>query len=195
MTELPNGYSIRELGPEEFLPLWRAHRDRIFDGVMFRFPPEDPEKRSKLAAHVAERRRVAFGVFAGDEFVGWTLGHQIDAERFEMYNSAVLEAHRGKGLYRALVAKAVERAFDDGFSVVFSRHHPTNVAVLIPKLKNGFVITGLSLDPAYGTVVELSRFSTSLRADALHYRVGASPLSSTLRAALRGPKSGTGKSG
>jgi RimJ/RimL family protein N-acetyltransferase len=174
-TELPAGYEIRELTAEQFLPLWRRHRDRFFAGVAFRLDPG--------SAPPPQRWRLALGSFKDDEFVGWTVGHQIDASRFEMYNSAVFEAHRGLGLYRALVTATIDRVFAAGYTTVTSRHHPNNAAVLIPKLKCGFVISGLFVDPSFGTLVELSRYATPLQRSAFDYRVGLIPMDESLAGA------------
>jgi GNAT superfamily N-acetyltransferase len=181
---LPPDYEIRELTGEEFLPLWRQHRDRIFQGVAFRLdPPRDAAKEKPGG----EPWRLAYGLYHGTDFVGWTLGHGVDATRFEMYNSAVFEPHRGRGLYRALVLTVLDRVFAAGYGVVSSRHHPSNAAVLIAKLKCGFVISGMFVDPAFGTLVELSCFSTSLSRTAFDYRVGLAAMSDELSQSLRKP--------
>lgn len=172
---IPDDYEIRELSGEDFLPLWRQHRDRFFAGVAFRLDPG--------SAPAPARWRLAFGLYHRGEFIGWTVGHQIDAARFEMYNSAVFEEHRGVGLYRALVTTMVDRVFAAGYTTVTSRHHPNNVAVLIPKLKCGFVISGLFVDPSYGTLVELSRYATPLQRTAFDYRVGLAAMDDALDAA------------
>lgn len=190
---LPPDYEIRELTGEEFLPLWKQHRDRLFQGVSFRL---DPVRDAAAKKSGGEPWRLAYGLYhgadsssrsSGPEFVGWTLGHGVDATRFEMYNSAVFEPHRGRGLYRALVLTVLDRVFAAGYGVVSSRHHPSNAAVLIAKLKCGFVISGLLVDPAFGTLVELSRFATALQRSAFDYRVGLAAMSDELSQSLRKP--------
>jgi len=59
-----------------------------------------------------------------------------------------------------------------GFQRIYSRHRATNNAVLIPKLKAGFVLTSLEVSDAFGTMVHLTYFSHPLRRKILDYRVG-----------------------
>lgn len=63
---------------------------------------------------------------------------------------------------------------NDGFQVVVSRHNLTNNAVIIPKLKAGFVISGFEVDDRFGTLVKLSYFFNPLRRKLLDVRVGQS---------------------
>lgn len=91
-----------------------------------------------------------------------------------MMNTGVLEAHRRRGVYTALLPVVLKTAQQVGFQVVLSRHHATNNAVIIPKLKAGFVITGLELDDRYGTLVQLSYYFNPLRRRLLDVRVGQS---------------------
>ncbi len=167
--DLPDGYSIRQMSGPEFMPLWKQHRTAIFRQPSYNFGGNP----ASLSKRISERVRLAAGLFHGADFVGWSMGHQIDASSFEMYNSAVFESHRNRGLYRALVEFMVARAQAEGFEVILSRHHPSNAAVLIPKLKAGFAIVGLRVDPAYGTLVELARYTNDVRRQALEVRVGA----------------------
>ena len=84
--------------------------------------------------------RVSFGVYHENEFVGWSWGYQDSPEAFYMCNSAIMPAHRRKGLYTKLLTKMVAKINEHGFQRIYSKHNLTNNSVLIPKLKFGFKI-------------------------------------------------------
>lgn len=73
-----------------------------------------------------------------------------------MTNTGILEEHRRRGLYTALLPVVLNQLRQKGFQIVFSRHTLTNNAVIIPKLKAGFVISGFEVDDRFGTLVQLS---------------------------------------
>ena len=125
-----------------------------------------------LAGRLSERYALGFGLFQGDTFVGRHLGQQVLAGTFEMTNTGILQEHRGLGLYTALLPIVLERLKEVGFQIVFSRHNLTNNAVIIPKLKAGFVISGFEVDDRFGTLVQLSYFFNPLRRKLLDVRVG-----------------------
>jgi hypothetical protein len=51
--------------------------------------------------------------------------------------------------------KNITKAQEDGFQEITSRHHADNNAVIIPKLKTGFVIKGFEINPRFGLLVNL----------------------------------------
>ena len=75
-----------------------------------------------------------------------------------MAKSAVLPGHRRKGVYSALVRRAIEEAAAGGAIVVRSRHVAANNAVLIAKMKLGFIITGSEFSEEYGFLVRMTYF-------------------------------------
>jgi hypothetical protein len=89
-----------------------------------------------------------------------------------MRNSAILPNHRRKGLYSALLREVVIKLEKKGFQVITSRHNAGNNDVIIPKLKAGFLITGIELSDAFGTLVNLSYFTNPLRRKVTLYRSG-----------------------
>jgi hypothetical protein len=60
----------------------------------------------------------------------------------------------------------------DQFQIVYSRHVATNNQILIPKVKAGFVITGIEVLDVFGVMVHLSYFFNPLRRKVLDARVG-----------------------
>jgi hypothetical protein len=64
--------------------------------------------------------------------------------------------YRATRSYCALSSKRLPSQPDDsGFKSVLSRHSSTNNAILIPKLRLGFLINGMSIDAASGDMVHL----------------------------------------
>ena len=175
---MADGIQIRQLTWAEFAPHFTAHRDTVFAGD-HSYPLTvalDETARAKLTAldgHMSDVLDLNLGAFdAEGRFVGWAFGIQESRGRFYMINSAVLPEHRRRGIYSALLTRTLEEAAERGFQVVTSRHAATNNAVIIPKLKAGFVIAGMELDDVFGTLVHLRYDLNPLRREVLRYRAG-----------------------
>ena len=149
----------------------------MFDGVQrfrLRDAMSDEERKQvkALDARLGSPVKIRLGVFHGDQCVGWSWGFQESALRFYMCNSAILPEHRRQGLYTKLLQAVVERAEQLGFQEIYSRHVATNNAVIIPKLKAGFVMTAMEVNDLFGTLVHLTYYPNPLRKKVLDYRVG-----------------------
>lgn len=175
--DLPEGYSIAALSAEDFRPLFRAHRHKVFDeGIVFHAAETIPEADKRLiddrAARYAGRVTVNLALYHGRELIGWSWGIEETPEKFYMVNSFVDEAHRRQGLYTALMAEVVTQAQSAGFQVIYSRHAATNNAVIIPKLKAGFLVSGFELSDTFGLLLHLSCFTDPLRRRVMAFRSG-----------------------
>lgn len=111
-------------------------------------------------------------VMHGTEIIGWLLGGQADQETFYMMNTGILPAHQGKGIYTALLPKFLAYLQSLGYQKVSSRHIATHNAVIVPKLKAGFLITGMELNEQYGWLVHLTYYFNEARRAALMQRAG-----------------------
>ncbi len=89
-----------------------------------------------------------------------------------MINSAVLPTHRRQGIYGALLDRCIEIVSKQGFQIIYSRHHVTNNAVIIPKLKAGFIISKMELDDKFGVLVHLHYYTNKTRQQVMDYRSG-----------------------
>lgn len=113
------------------------------------------------------------GVFdQNNMMVGWHVGYQSDQATFYMMNSGILENHRRKGLYSDLLNFVIDHLSSKGFQVIYSRHTATNNAVIIPKLKAGFIISSLELDDIFGTLVHLRYYFNKTRRKIMDVRSG-----------------------
>lgn len=170
-------YTLALLDREVFLPFFDRHWPTVFEDIVD-YDPRDLLNETETAARERLRERLDavvrlnVGIHHRGELIGWSTGLQDSSERYSMTNSAVFPEHRGKGVYTAMLPKLLEIVRAEGFQVVYSRHQTTNNAVLVPKLKAGFVITGLEISDAYGTLVQLSYFFDERRRRVLDYRVG-----------------------
>ena len=99
-----------------------------------------------------------FGLVAyrGDVLVGWTQGYRQGRSDFCMLNSGVAASARRSGVYTALVEAVLVHAASQGYARVNSRHAASNTAVLIAKMRLGFLVSGFEYSEVYGPLVQLS---------------------------------------
>lgn len=107
------------------------------------------------------------------EIIAWSFGVQKSADEFFMRNSAVLPSYRRSGVYTAMLDKAVNFAAEQGFQRIYSYHKMSNNAVLIAKLKFGFVLSGFKVSDRNGCMAELTYFTNPKRKALYEIRVGA----------------------
>lgn len=132
-----------------------AERARVADLDAVLAPP--------LAHHVVLR--------AAGEPIGSYCGCQDSGGRYYMQNTILLPAWRGRGLYRTLLARVEATARDSGFLEMWSRHRADNNAVIVPKLRAGWVIAAFEVGPKYGLLVHLRRYLNDGVGLAFGYRV------------------------
>ena len=126
-----------------------------------------------LDSRLGDPLHLYLGAFDKDgQFVGWAWGKQEQKAKFCMVNSGVIEGHRRMGAYSALVQSTVEKMSSKGFQLIYSRHCATNNAVIIPKLKAGFVISKFEIDDTHGVLVHLHYYTNALRRKVVDYRTG-----------------------
>lgn len=170
-------YGFRVMNPAEFAPLFKRYRPIVFSKkVAFEAPQvmsaEERKATKKLGSNLTQTYWLRIGIYHREEFVGWSFGWQESAEVFYMCNTGILAAHQNKGIYTALLPKFLEILRRKGFQIVSSRHNATNNQVLVPKLKAGFLITGLEMSDSFGVMVRLSYYFNGARRHAMDFRAG-----------------------
>ena len=176
--QLDNGYSIKEMNSKEFFPHFGKIYDSLFGEDHTFFPDSyysegETLKLEKLKARMGDIFQLNLGLFSPlNEFVGFSFGFQENEETFYMAASAVLPGHRGLGLYSELVKYVIKRTSEEGFQKIYGTHCATNNAVLIPKLKLGFIFSKVELSDMFGTVLHLQYFTNPLRRKVMDYRSG-----------------------
>lgn len=171
------GYTLVELSNESFAALYSEREERYFTSSTR--VDIDADMSDELRERVAERRRAypraerfQWGIINADEIVGWTFAQQSDQDTLLMRNTAIDPAHRGKGLYTALLPIVIEYARSEGYQLIQSTHLAANNEVIVPKLKAGFIITGLNVNEKFGLTVTLTYFLTEGRRRLALNRIG-----------------------
>jgi RimJ/RimL family protein N-acetyltransferase len=173
-----DSYYFHEATQEEFSTYFTRNRPEIFGGdlsidIEEWLSDEEKQKRKELGSFAKERYYARYFILNGDEIIGWHLGWQIDAEQFYMGNTGLYKAYQGKRIYTALLPKLLEIFKEKGFQKITSRHRTSNNAVLVPKLKAGFVITGFEIEERFGLMVTLAYIFNEKRLKAYQFRTGA----------------------
>jgi|688.fasta_scaffold62906_2 RimJ/RimL family protein N-acetyltransferase len=114
-------------------------------------------------------------IMYGTDVVGWCHLQQADPDTLTMRNTAIDPAHRRKGLYTALLPIVINHARSEGYQRIVSTHHASNNAVIIPKLKAGFIITGLHINEKYGAMITLAYYVYEGRLRSAQERIGHVP--------------------
>lgn len=184
-------YKILQLTTEEFNLNYNKHKDNLFDYdhsylLWEALSESEMENVKHLRKNLKNRVELYFGAFDhNDQFVGWSWGFQENSTNFYMANSAVLEEHRRFGIYTGLLRAMIKKAIEEGFQVITSKHNATNNAVLIPKLKENFIISKMELDDVFGVLVHLHYYANPLRRKIMDYRCGQSKPDQQIRKILK----------
>lgn len=188
---IKEGYSIREMTSKEFFPLFGKHYDSLFGNDHTFFPEShftemEKEKNNKLKKRMGDPFHLYLGLYSpNNEFVGFSFGFQESSETFYMAASAVLPEHRNQGLYSELVKHVLKRTTEEGFQTIYGTHCATNNAVIIPKLKLGFIFSKIELSDMFGTIMHLQYFVNPLRRKVMDYRSGLSVPDSELKLVMK----------
>lgn len=174
---LPFGYSIQEL---DSAPFWELvenkkkyiFRDNLILGRRSLYSEKEGENLKALSEGVKRSYFYHAVIWHEQEVVGWTFGYQDSPDSFYMVNSAIMPEHRGRRLYSTLLRVTLEKLLKKGFQRIWSRHTATNSEIIIPKMKQGFQITGSELSDIFGSLIHLTYFSNALRKKVLAFRSG-----------------------
>ncbi|TFW08948.1 GNAT family N-acetyltransferase [Oxalobacteraceae bacterium OM1] len=123
--------------------------------LLGRLIPGEAERAAPLRAGLPQPERVRIGAFDGDALVGWTSGWFEPGGMFYVTNSAVLPAYRRQGVYSRLVEALREHVTARGCHLIHSKHRADNNAVIIAKLKLGFVIFGMEYETELGMLIKM----------------------------------------
>ncbi len=170
-------YSVEIFDDQAFLPLLEQYRAQVFANTLTFSAWEALNGSEQKALETWQRHadslvRLNLVLYQGDAFIGWSWGRQLDQETFYMASSALLEPWRRRGIYSALLRWLLAHLSAQGVQIVRSRHLATDNAIIIPKLKAGFVMTGMELSDVAGTLVQLSYFFNKRRRKVLDFRAG-----------------------
>jgi len=125
-----------------------------------------------LRQSLPESERLRIGAFDGEKLVGYTSGWFEVGGRFYIGSSAVHEAYRRQGVYTRLMREVEAAVRARGGLAISSQHVATNNAVLIAKLRLGYVIVGTEYSEQMGLLVRLVLNLNPARAALYAQRVG-----------------------
>ncbi len=170
-------YSFRLLSWDELRPMFEEQRVKVFNrslyfDVIASLSEAEREAGQLLNQNKGDLYRLSMGIYHQNEFIGWHFGVQGNSDKYNMRNTALFSEHRNRGVYSALLPHVLTIIKQKGFQVVYSRHHATNNAVIVPKLKAGFIISGFEITDKFGVLVHLSYYFNSLRKKAMQFRTG-----------------------
>jgi ribosomal protein S18 acetylase RimI-like enzyme len=125
--------------------------------------PEITARQKALRASLPKPERIRVGAFDGERLVGASSGWFERGTSFYIGMSAVDPAYRRQGLYTRLLNEMEQAVRERGGATISSNHVATNNAVLIAKLKLGYVISGLEFLESMGLLVRLVLYLTPER--------------------------------
>ena len=165
------------ISKEDFIPLFRIYRPEIFKDnndidINSFYTQAEKEKTVELDKFSVDQYKTYLTAWDEEKLVGWCWGFQVNAIEFYMCNSAVFPEYRRNGIYTELIKRLITKVQEDGFQEITSKHHPDNNAVIIPKLKAGFIIQGFEINPRFGLLVKLVIYKKTEVLGAHHQRTG-----------------------
>ena len=166
-TPLKDSYSVKEVGFDEWHQFFEEHASQVFPdeqsmALNFLLNPTEKAKLDSLQANLAQRKELYFLLLDGDKPIGWHFGFQRSELEYFMANTGILPNYQNRKIYSSFLTYAIQRITDEGFQYITSIHHANNNAVLIPKLKAGFLIQSFGfliqtmiLESNYGPMIQL----------------------------------------
>ena len=115
---------------------------------------QDARKKALMALQ-RETHQDAVVFYDKDTPVGWSAGRMTGSSEFMMDVTGLHPDYQSKGIYTQFLSLYVSYLRDIGYERVLSYHSPTNRAILIAKLKAGFIIAGTEFREHAGASVKL----------------------------------------
>lgn len=184
------GYTLERVADAAaYWTLQEAHlRDDFPDEVFFdlRAVRSEHERagQERLAAVRADEPLRDFTAVrdAGGDLVAMFSGEQRTESVYRMWHSTVRTDARRRGIYRLIVDGTIAYTRALGFDAITSEHAPCNNPILIAKLRAGFRLYGMELDPMAGPSVILRYFHNPDHLAAFELRCGLATLTPAVRA-------------
>jgi hypothetical protein len=175
--ELAPGLLLRSMTRDEFKVHWTSHYPQVFSerirvDTQLLMSKAEQLQMEELGSLMGNPLCLRLGVFERGDFIGWHIGDQKSREEFYMRNTGILPAHQGRGVYPMILKAVLELTSELGFQVISSKHNATNNRVIIPKLRAGFIISGLEISDRFGTMVRLEYFNNQWRRELMDLRSG-----------------------
>jgi GNAT superfamily N-acetyltransferase len=174
LAPLPHGVVVQPCTPEE----WEAQVEVMWQDLarpaVDLGPLSTPEQQAAIADLDAAlpAALVHTVLFVHDDVtIGGYRGKQEAFGRYHMYNTILRPEWRGRGLYKAFLPHVEASVAESGFREMTSRHRADNNAVIVPKLRAGWLIAGFEVAPRFGLLVHLRRYLHDGFARAFAHRI------------------------
>lgn len=154
---LKQGLILKEASTEETQEIMKIHFKELFANRLSLPRETNLNIPTERLAHFNSFKK-SFVLYKNEVPVGWHIGHAQDEMTYYMQNSAIIKSEQGQNLYGEMLKGVMEILNDEGYQVLRSLHHPNNPAVLIPKLKLGFVISGTQFSENFRGLIEMKYF-------------------------------------
>jgi predicted GNAT family acetyltransferase len=175
--QLLAGYTIECVSDKRY---WQYYKDCFIDDdnpssyididKLYRDKKPHNDSLKPLCLHIKDNTQVV-AIFSGYSLSPW---------QFFMQHSVVKKNFRRKGIYAAMLKLIIEYTKQAGFLEIHSKHSPANNAILIAKLKQGFHLTSMEVDPRFGVNACLCYFHDEDAKVAYQLRCGDIVLSKPL---------------
>lgn len=188
-SPLAGGFVLERV--EDDRDYWKLHEQYLRQ----HFPPEIFFNLAALRGQDGEnaKRRLHQSMNADRLFDFWVAwrdgepalmfsGHQVDDRAYRMWHSHIHPTYRKRGTYGDYLNRVIAYTKELGFEMIVSEHAPNNNAVIIAKLKAGFRIFSMEIDPMVGMSICLRYFHEPSHLAAYEFRCGYATLSEHLMA-------------
>ena len=178
LIHIIDDYFLRPIGLSEYLPYYFENESKVYSdsltiNVWESMSKIEQEKQQELYKAIKDRYSFQAFIMKGEMIIGWHSGWQVDEEKYYMCDTALFKEYQGQGIYTALLPILIDLYRAQGFQKIYSRHLASNNAVIVPKLRAGFVITGFEIEVMFGLMVVLTYFCSDKRFNAYKFRTGA----------------------
>ena len=133
---------------------------------------EADDRNKAMRAALPQPERIRIAAFDGERFVGCSSGWFEFGGNFYIGLSAVAPDYRQQGIYTRMLQAMEQAVRERGGLVISSQHVATNNAVLIAKLKLGYVVAGTEYVEQMGLLVRLVLQLTDARRALFAERTG-----------------------
>lgn len=168
-AELVPGVVAKSVSSVEIERVWTELAGEIFSPLAslgnFETPPSRLKSTEALNGVWKGTHHENIVFYDDVQPVGWSSGALVEPGTFFMAYSGVSSEYRRRGIYGAFLEVFLRYLSTLSYERVTSNHMVNNRAVLIAKLKAGFVVSGTVLDERYGAQVALTYFCHADRAE------------------------------
>jgi hypothetical protein len=156
---------FKEESKEEF-------SDFLHCGFSVLYSDEEKEKFKTFKPVFNEEAQLYLLAKIDNLIVARSFSEQTSRDTLFMCMSYVKKDYRNNGIYTKLLKETISVAKSIDYTKVTSCHNSSNNKIIIPKLKQGFVMSGMRVNAGYGTLVELSCFLNKTESDMQDFRCG-----------------------